>query len=167
MAAVREIKIGGIAGEIANYANVHLIQGTRKRTIEDIRTYNHKQPEADTVPFLDVYSEDRELANKSADCLGSLNAIYPENVLQYAIPEQIFVTEEYRTKSRHFAKGLVLLRTESEQVIRLWVEIDKKYAENGNHYHTDRSCWPVSEEEYLKVFNDTLKDPDPGSKADS
>lgn len=172
MAAIRQTVFPSIDGDMVSEAYVYLVNEVRKVNIKEVKEYQHKSPEADTVPFLDVYSEDTELADKSTGTLNNQTAIYPENMLKYWHVERMIVVEEMKTKTRHFAKGLVILRSSLDQVKRLWVMIERKYSDTGNHYHTDRKCYKVTDEErkeYLDVLDNplVLHDPDPGSKADS
>lgn len=157
--ATRQIIIGGIAGEIVACACAHIVEEARTNDVREINQYQHKQKEADSVPFLDVYSEDRDLAAGSARFLNNQCAIYPEMILRNWSVERVIVTEESQTKSRHYAKALVIFRGGRNYALRLWVEVEKKYAENGNNYQNAQCCWRVSDEEqkkFLDVFDNPV-----------
>lgn len=151
--ALREVVLGGVMGELVTAACAWLVGEARISNIVGVNSYQHKQREADTVPFLAVYSDDSDIAGKAAGYIYNNWAIYPERMLEWWSLERVIVTEN----SRHYAKGIVIFRGPEGQALRVRVEIEKHFASNGNCFKVERLCHGISSEEvdFLEKASET------------
>lgn len=140
------LKAGDIVGEIITAACAHIVEVVRTREVASVNSYQHKQREVDTVPFLDVYSKNHSVAGIAQGYVYNQHAVYPEMVLRCFSFERMIVKEHARTSSREFVKALVIFRASEGRALRLWVEITKKFA-GSNNYQTERSCCNASKQE--------------------
>ncbi len=142
-APIREIVIGGMTGDIVSAAYAHIVKDIRQRNITDINEHHEDtyQEGVDTVPLLDIYSDDAEVANKAAGYfIYNSFAIFPEMCLKDWSLEKVIITEETKINSQHSAKGLVLLRCTNNRTMRLWVEVKKHFTEDGDIFKIDQHC---------------------------
>lgn len=137
MAAIREVVIGGVAAELQSFVMAHLVAETRRHALERCRTYNHKRPALHTVPFDEIYSEDKETRQQAiGKATLSMDAVVPEEGLYWNSVERVIVLtddnpnsepERYRPVS-----GIVMVRPSHGKLRRFNVVLKWWIASNGN-----------------------------------
>jgi len=153
MAALRDVEVGGVAASLVGFVMAHLVAETRRNALERCRTYHHRRPELHTVPFDDVYSDNKETRKKAiGQGTLSMDAVVPEQWLHWTSVERIIVLSDNNPQQEpeqyRYVAGIVLMRPSHGKLRRFNATLTWWIASNGNvnFLPAKSEIWEVEEE---------------------
>lgn len=159
MAVIREVVVGGVVGHLVTAALEKMVAETRESGMVHVLSYQHKNPDLESIPFVSVYSEEDDTARGKVNWVP---AVFPELGLHYWSPERVIVLSDDNPEEKPFSTrrivGLVIMRHPDtgpfrpvyDYVRRMKVVLEYGYAENGNICKFDATVSdfvPVTEED--------------------